>query len=107
MAELCRDLKLSIFKEDDPEETGRERVRVKLVDELNMLELEKCYQINQTTIQSRRFHVLEAVTIVLRQVVSEAFKAGIILDGHGTWTTLRPASPASSSTGLEIDLELS
>ena len=108
MNELCKDLKLSIFKEDDPDpkEKGKERIRVKLVDELNMMELELCYQVNQTTHQSRRFHVLEAVTIVLRRVVSEAFKEGIIADGLGEWRISRPASKAPSSIASSIELEL-
>ena len=43
MNELCRDLKLSIWREPDPEEKGREQVRVKLVDEL------QCWRLRYAT----------------------------------------------------------
>ena len=106
MKELCKDLKLSIWREDDPEEKDKEQIRVKIVNELEMMEVEVCYQINQTTQQSRRFHIKEAVTIVLRQAVSEAFQQGLISDSLGTWTISKPASKAPSPTLSEIDLEL-
>ena len=106
MTELCKDLKLSIWREDDPEEKDKEQIRVKLVNELEMMEVEVCYQINQTTQQSRRFHIKEAIVIVLRQAVSEAFREGLISDSLGAWTISRPAGKAPSPTSLEIELEL-
>lgn len=101
--ELCKDLSLSIFREDDPEEKDKERVRIKIVNPLEMLEVEVCQQINVTTHQSRRYHIKEAVVIVLRQAVSEAFREGLITDSLGEWKiTKSPSQPVSGP--VEIDL---
>ena len=104
MTDLCKDLTLSIVKEDDPDEKDRERIRVILANPLEMQEIEVCYGINQTTHQSRRFHVIEAVTIALRQVVSEAFRQGLITDSIGAWKISRPTGPIPKAKEVEIDL---
>ena len=104
MTELCKELKLTIFKEDDPDDKSQERVRVRLYDEMNMQEVELCEQINQTTHQSRRYHVMEAVVIVLRKVVSEAFREGLISDALGEWKITRPKGSSAKPEALEIDL---
>lgn len=111
MPELCKDLKLSIWREDDPDpkEKGRERVRIKLENELEMLEVEVCRQINVTTEktqQSGRYFIREAVVIALRQAVSEAFKEGLISDSPGEWKITRPTPKGLPPTEYEIDLEL-
>jgi hypothetical protein len=104
MPELCKDLKLSIWREDDPEEKDKEQVRVKLENELEMLEVTVCQQINVTTQQSRRYHIKEAVVIVLRQAVSEAFRAGLIIDSLGAWKITKPSSHRPTPAEVEIDL---
>ena len=104
MTELCKDLTLSIVKEDDPDEKDRERIRVIIANPLEMQEIEICYGINQATHQSRRFHVIEAVTIALRQVVSEAFRQGLIIDSIGEWRITRPKGSSAKQEGIEIDL---
>lgn len=101
---LCKDLSLSIWREDDPDEKDKERIRVKISNPMEMLEVELCYQINQSTQQSRRFHIKEAVTIVLRQVVSEAFRQGLISDSLGEWRISRPTGPIPKAKEVEIDL---
>jgi hypothetical protein len=98
--DLCKDLSLSIIREDDPDEKDRERVRVRIVDPLEMLEVEVCQQINVTTHQSRRYHIKEAVVIVLRQAVSEAFRQGLITDSLGEWKISKP----TPSSPIEVDL---
>ena len=101
--ELCKDLKLSIYREDDPKEKDKEIIRIKIENELEMMEVQVCLQINQTTQQSRRYHIKEAVVIVLRQAGSEAFREGLISDSLGEWKITRPpATPAPAS--VEIDL---
>jgi hypothetical protein len=104
--DLCKDLSLTISREPDPKEKDREQIRIKLVDELQMLEVETCYPINVTTQQSRRYHLLEATILGLRQAVSQAFREGLISDSLGTWTISKPATKGPSSTLSEIDLEL-
>ena len=104
MTDLCKDLTLSIVKEDDPDEKGRERVRVILANPMEMQEVTVCEQINVTTHQSRRYHVLEAVVIVLRKVVSEAFREGLITDSLGEWKISRPTGPIPKAKEVEIDL---
>jgi hypothetical protein len=105
MNELCKDLKLSIFREPDPKEKDREQIRIKLADEMQMMEVETCQQINITTHQSRRYHVLEATIIGLRKLVSEAFREGMISDSLGSWQVTRPVIAEPSSTKSEIDLD--
>lgn len=109
MTELCKDLKLSIYREDDPnpKEKGKEQVRMVLENELEMLEVSVCQQINVTTMQSRRYHIKEAVVIGLRKLVSEAFREGLIIDSLGSWTISKPTAKAPASTEFEIDLDLS
>ena len=104
MTDLCKDLTLSIVKEDDPDEKGRERVRVILANPMEMQEVTVCEQINITTHQSRRYHVLEAVVIVLRKAVSEAFREGLITDSLGEWKISRPTGPIPKAKEVEIDL---
>jgi hypothetical protein len=98
--ELCN-LKLVIYREEDPAEKDREQIRVKLINELEMTEVEVCQQINVTTPQSRRYHVREASVIVLRQAVSQAFREGLIDDSLGAWKILKltPSSP------IEIEMD--
>lgn len=101
---LCTDLTLSIWREDASKD--KEQIRVKLANELEMLEVEVCQEINVTTQQSRRYHIKEAVIIVLRQAVSEAFQVGMISDSLGVWKITRPtgSAPKSDGAGIEIDL---
>ena len=99
---LCKDLKLTIYKEG-------EQVRIVLVSELEMQELSVCYPITEATEktqQSRRYFVKEAIVLALRRVVSEAFNQGMITDALGTWTISKPATKETSSTSFEIELEL-
>jgi cyanate lyase len=96
--DLCKDLSLSIVKEDDPKESGRERITVRLTSPLEMLSVEESQQIHVTTLQSRRYHIMEATILVLRRVVSEAFRQGMISDSLGEWKISRP--PA----GVEVEL---
>lgn len=103
MTELCKDLQLSIFKEDDPEEKGQERIRVRIANPMEMLEVEVWQQINVSTHQSRRYHVKEAVVIVLRKAVSEAFNVQMISDSLGEWKISKPPSTPSTAQ-VEIDL---
>jgi hypothetical protein len=106
MTTLCQDLSLTIIKEDDPKEKGRERIRVVLSNPLEMQLVEESQQIHVTTLQSRRYHILEASILVLRRVVSEAFRQGMISDGLGTWVISKPATEEISSMSSEIELEL-
>lgn len=108
MAELCTNLSLSIFKEPDPFDKGKEQVRIVLSNELEMLEVTECYQINQSAKphQSHRYYIKEAVTLALRRAVSEAFDQGLISDSLGSWTITKPATAEPSSTLSEIELEL-
>jgi len=103
MNELCKDLILSIWREDDPDpkEKNKERIRVKLVSELDMTEIEVTQQISVTTHQSRRYHVIEAVVIVLRKAVSEAFREGMISDSVGEWKITKPKG---SDQGFDVEL---
>lgn len=103
MTELCKNLSLSIWREDDPDEKDRDRIRVRIANDLEMMEVEVCEQINVTTQQSRRYHIKEAVVIVLRQAVSEAFRAGLITDSLGEWKISRPKG-TSTPASVEIDL---
>ena len=105
MTELCKDLSLSIYKEADPQEKGQERVRVRINNPLEMMEVIVCQQINVSTHQSRRYHIKEAVVIVLRKAVSEAFNQGMISDSLGSWTISRPEVKGPSSTKSEIELD--
>jgi hypothetical protein len=106
MSELCEGLSLSIYKEDDPAEKGQERVRIVLRDELEMSEVSECYPINVTTHQNRRYHIMEAVVIGLRRVVSEAFRRDLISDSLGTWMISKSPTKEPSSTKSETDLGL-
>ena len=101
--ELCKDLKLSIYREDDPKEKDKEIIRIKIENELEMMEVQVCLQINQTTQQSRRYHIKEAAVIVMRQAISEAFRLGMISDALGEWKISRPPATPVSTT-VEIDL---
>jgi len=98
--DLCTDLNLSIYREEDPQHKGREQIRVLLSNPLEMQEVQQCYQINVTTPESRRYHIQEAVVISLRRAVSEAFRAGLISDSLGTWKITKEPSTALD----EIDL---
>ena len=104
MPELCTNLQLSIWREDDPDEKDRERIRVRLVNELEMTEVEVTEQINITNHQSRRYHIKEAVIIVLRKVVSEAYRMGMIADSLGEWKVTIP-KPKPVDQGFDIDLD--
>lgn len=104
MTDLCRDLTLSIVKEDDPDEKDRERVRVTIANPMEMQEITVCEQINQTTHQSRRYHVIEATVIVLRKAVSEAFREGLITDSLGEWKIARPKGTQAVQGSVEVDL---
>src|SRR4029077_4068608 len=95
-------LKLVIYREDDPEEKDKERIRIKLVNELEMLEVEVCYQINVTGPQSRRYHLIEATVIALRRAVSQGFKEGLISDSLGAWKISKP--PPSLPKDIEMEL---
>lgn len=98
---LCKDLKLSIYKEN-------EQVRIVLIDELEMQEVSECYPITEAsekTQQSRRYYVKEAIVIALRRVVSEAFNQGLISDSLGEWKISRPATKDTSPTSFEIELD--
>ena len=78
---LCNDLRLIIVAEEGV-------VRIKLVDELNMSEVEVCQEINQTnkhTAKSAHYFVREAVVIAMRRLVSDAFADGLISDSLGEW----------------------
>lgn len=75
---LCDDLKLTITADEGV-------VRIKLCDELQMMEVEVCQEINVTKPPSSRYHVREAVVIALRRLVSDAFKQGLISDSLGAW----------------------
>jgi hypothetical protein len=99
---LCKDLTLSIWREDDPDEKDRERIRVRIENPMEMMEAESTYQINVTTQQSRRYHIKEAVVIVLRQAVSEAFRVGLIADSLGEWKITKPK--AAPKQEVEIDM---
>ena len=83
MKVLAEGLSLSVFLEPDPE--GGEQVRIKLANELEMLNVEVCQQINVTTSQSRRYHVRESLVIAMRQLVSKSVKEGLINDSPGAW----------------------
>jgi hypothetical protein len=101
MSQLCQDLTLSIYKDDD-------RVRIVLRNELDMSEVEQCYQIsqNEKPHQSYRYYIKEAVVIALRRVVSQAFEEGMIIDGLGEWRITRPTGkePLSTPSSTEWDL---
>lgn len=100
MTELAQDLKLSIWRDGD-------QIRIKLVDELQMLETEVCHQINVTTLPSRQYHIREAAVIAMRRLISEAFKSGMISGDLGSSMPSKPATAATSSTPSETSLELS
>jgi hypothetical protein len=108
-AQLCANLSLSIYREAD-------QIRIVLANELEMLEVTECYQINTTTKhldaqgrgverlrQTQRYCLKEAVVIALRRAVSEAFNQGLISDSLGDWKITKP-TPSPLSTVAEIDL---
>jgi hypothetical protein len=101
MSQLCKDLTLSIYKDDD-------HIRIVLRDDLDLLEVEQCYEINQNEKphQSHRYYIKEAVVIALRRVVSQAFDQGMITDSPGTSTLSKAATKEtlSTSSGTEWDL---
>lgn len=96
-ATLCKDLNLSIYREDD---------QLRIVLENDLEEITECYPINQTTPKSRRYHIMEATTICLRRVVSEAFRKGLITDSLGTWMISRTATEETLSTLSETEWAL-
>jgi hypothetical protein len=102
MNELCQNLLLSIWRDDD-------QIRITLVDELAMLELETCYEINKIKEphRSQGYFVREAVVIAMRRLVSQAFQEGLISDSPGSSMTSKPVTAESSSTPSETGWELS
>jgi hypothetical protein len=109
-AQLCANLSLSIYREAD-------QIRIVLANELEMLELTECYQINTTTKhldaqgrgverlrQTQRYCLKEAVVIALRRVVSEAFNQGLISDSLGEWKITKQTPSSSKPQEVEIDL---
>jgi hypothetical protein len=108
MSELCNGLSLSIYREADPGESGKEQIRILLSNELEMSELSVCYQINQSEKphQSHHYYIKEAVVIALRRVVSQAFDQGLITDSLGTWTFSKIDTKESLSTASSTEWEL-
>jgi hypothetical protein len=108
---LCRNLKLSIEKVADL--MGDEQIKFILEDTLRMIQVELCYPINVTTLQSRRYHIKEAIVIGLRQLVDQAISQGLInlmpSSARGVSTTLNipdPTATADSATGFMTELDV-
>jgi hypothetical protein len=100
MSELCRDLQLSIYRDDS-------QVRIVLVDELSMSEVTVCYEIsrNEKPNRSQQYYVREAVVIAMRRVVSEAFSQGLIsFDSPGEWKIMK--SPATTTASVSDEFSL-
>jgi hypothetical protein len=110
---LCQKLKLSIEKLADP--MGDEQVKIILEDSLKMIRVEICHAINNTSPQSRRYHVKEAIVIGLRQLIDQAVSQGMIeltvSNSRGVSATLNipdaltfptPESPTGSTTELDV-----
>lgn len=94
---LCKDLKLTIQKEPMPLEPNQEQIRAMLIDELTLEEVFVCYPINTSTLESRKYHVWEAVILSVRRILGDALANGMIK------VTLRKSS---SSPGVSIPLNI-
>lgn len=104
MTELCKDLKLSIYKENRPK--GGEQIRIVLENELEAIS--ECYQINQNEKphRSQSYYIIEATILCLRRLVSEGFRTDMITDSLGEWTISRIDTKGTSSTSSETEWEL-
>src|SRR5258705_6794478 len=86
MKELASNLHLSVSLESEP---NGEYVLIRLEDPLAMTEIECRYEINQTTLPNRFYHVREALVIAMRRLIAQAVKEGMIK------ITLSPSSPGA------------
>jgi hypothetical protein len=104
MTELCKDLELSIYKENRTE--GGEQIRIVLRNEVE--EISECYPINQNEKphRSQSYYVIEATILCLRRLVSEGFLTGLIVDSPGEFQTTKIDTKDSSYTPLSTEWDL-
>jgi hypothetical protein len=97
---VCKNLKLSIRQEPGA-------VILKLEEPLAMREIEINYQVGQSTVLSRSYHIREAMVIGMRRLISEALEHGMLsisLSGSlGALTTSSLKEPLTNWEPREAD----
>jgi hypothetical protein len=83
---LCQGLEMTISLEPDPAagenpdgKDGPGLVRLRLEDPLQLRECELTCEIGSSTLQSRGYHIQEAIVIGLRRLLDAAIKLEIVL----------------------------
>lgn len=108
---VCKNLNLSIRLEPDFR-AGGERIRIRLEDPLAMLQTECLYEVNQTTLPNRSYHLREAITIAMRRLVSQAITESLITvtrspNSPGVSMSANAPAPLTAPRGIEVDIRFS
>jgi hypothetical protein len=101
---LAQDLKLSVELISEGEDQW---VSIKLMDDLNLAEVQTDYLLTPFSTNDRRYHFREALVIAMRRLVGQAVVEGMISDYPGThWIWNTPPTKSSSPTISLTELEL-
>jgi hypothetical protein len=101
---LCKNLRLDIQREDSEDQ----QIRITLRSDLQLKEVEICYQVTQREDGAqRRYYLQEAMVIAMRRLVGVAIEGGLISDSPGASTSSKSGitKPAAPFTTFRTDEE--